>query len=648
MPFAAAVAPQRAPRRARYLIPPGTPRRREVLAALTLLAVLASLLFAQVTLGLTIAFHAVSKISRWPPTWFAGPAACGLIWVLAIGPAAALAGFTAAPRVAVALLARAVTDPLRAFHLSGVTGRTGHWLPGQFPLALILAAGIAAAWWWLDWLHTDEWDVPVSRPGLVAVCRGWLTAAFVRSGGVLARGGVSLGIDRASGRPAAVLWREAEQGVLVTGSAWAAVAASSFQVVHAAIRLRKPVIVVDLAGGPGLAGPLAAVCSAAGAPMQVFGARGTGYYEPMAGGDPARMAALVMSVIDWDQAPDSARVSCQACLTDLFAVRAAAPGDPAGAMLDEVAGLLRPEVLRARMAQVPSYHPGRGLLAERAAVTVSRLEADRAMALSVAEQLVSLRASPLGRWLCPAPGPLPGTRISLADVVRQRGVALFSLDGATHGRPADMIANLVARDTAEVYAGYRRAAVSGDGVCWFSACETVDQAALAELAAAGAATGRACLLATTSPAAAGRLVDQVNVLVLHRLDDPALADRLGWLAGRRLAPAEGVAAELVPAGYVPERIAGERVPAEHVPAERVPARSTRAGRNGGAPEANPPAPPGMYWRPAVGGEALCALGDGEFTLITRGTAGTEGTVVPLALRVPARVRGKATDRGWAG
>ena len=65
MPFAAAVAPQRAPRRARYLIPPGTPRRREILAALTLLAVLASLLFAQVTLGLTIAFHAVGKISRW-------------------------------------------------------------------------------------------------------------------------------------------------------------------------------------------------------------------------------------------------------------------------------------------------------------------------------------------------------------------------------------------------------------------------------------------------------------------------------------------------------------------------------------------------------------------------------------------------------
>ena len=541
--------------------------------------------------------------------------------------------------MAVALLARLVTDPVRVFHLSGVPD-SGHWLPGQFPLALILAAGIAAAWWWLDWLHTDEWDLPVPRPGLVSVCRGRLTAAFVRSGGVLTRRGASLGIDRASGRPAAVPWREAEQGVLVTGSAWPAVAASSFQVVHAAIRLRKPVIVVDMAGGPGLAVPLAAVCSAAGAPMQVFGAAGTGCYEPLRGGDPARKATLVMSMIDWDQAPDATRVSCQACLTDLFAVLAAAPADPARAMLDEVAGLLRPGVLRDRMTQVASYNPGRGSLAERVALTVSRLEADRAMGLFVAEQLMSLRASPLGRWLCPAPGPAPGTGISLAEVVRQRGVALFSLDRATHGRPADMIANLVARDTAEVYAGYRRAAITGDGVCWFGQCETVDQAALAELAAIGADTGLVSLLTTTSPAVADRLADQASVLVLHRLDDPALADRLGWLAGRQLVSAERTPAERVPA----ERVPGERVPGEHPAAVTgwPEAGGARAGRHGRAREVSPAAPPGTAWRPAVAGDALCALGDGEFILITRGTAGARATVVPLALRVTARIRGRAT------
>ena len=91
MPSAVVAAPGRA-RRARYLIPLGTPGRRELLAALAVLGVLGGLLFAPVTLGLAVAFHAVGKITRWRPAWLAVPAACGLIWVLAIGPAAALTG----------------------------------------------------------------------------------------------------------------------------------------------------------------------------------------------------------------------------------------------------------------------------------------------------------------------------------------------------------------------------------------------------------------------------------------------------------------------------------------------------------------------------------------------------------------------------
>src|SRR6266513_1982199 len=117
MPAAVPVARQRVPRRARYLIPLGTPRRREILAVLTLAAVLASLLFAQVTLGLAVAFHAIGKITRWRPVWLAVPAACGLAWVLAIGPAAALAGFLAAPRAVVALLTGVATGPARLAHL---------------------------------------------------------------------------------------------------------------------------------------------------------------------------------------------------------------------------------------------------------------------------------------------------------------------------------------------------------------------------------------------------------------------------------------------------------------------------------------------------------------------------------------------------
>src|SRR5215472_2279418 len=51
MPSAVVAAPRRA-RRARYLIPLGTPGRRELLAALAVLGVLGGLLFAPVTLGL--------------------------------------------------------------------------------------------------------------------------------------------------------------------------------------------------------------------------------------------------------------------------------------------------------------------------------------------------------------------------------------------------------------------------------------------------------------------------------------------------------------------------------------------------------------------------------------------------------------------
>src|SRR5262249_31810701 len=183
------------------------------------------------------------------------------------------------------------------------------------PIALILAAGVAAVAWWLDWLHTDEWRLPAPRPGLVSACRRRFTAGFVKSGGVLTRSGACLGGDAGTGRPAAGPGREAERGVRAPGAAGPAVAASGFQLVHAAIRLRKPVIVVDLAAGGELAGSLAAVCAATGAPLQVFGAAGTGYYEPFRDGDPARQAALVMNMVDWAQAPDSAPPGGPACLT---------------------------------------------------------------------------------------------------------------------------------------------------------------------------------------------------------------------------------------------------------------------------------------------------------------------------------------------
>src|SRR5215472_12000728 len=263
MPAADPVLPERAPRRARYLIPRDTPRRAEVLAALTVAALLASSLFAQLTLVLAAVFHAISRVSRLSPVWLAAPAACGLIWALAIGPGAALAGFGAAPSAVAALLAHAVADPSTAAGLARIPATAAGRTAGQFPVALILAAGLAAVSWWARWLHTSEWALPELRSGLASLCRRGWTAAFVRSGGVVTADGACLGVDLATGRPATVSWREGGGGVLVTGEAPAAVCESGFQLVHAAIRRRKPVIVVDLAANPELPQALAAVCGAA-------------------------------------------------------------------------------------------------------------------------------------------------------------------------------------------------------------------------------------------------------------------------------------------------------------------------------------------------------------------------------------------------
>ena len=85
------------PGRARHLIPTGLPPRSRVMAACAVLILLAHLLLAQLTLGLAVALTVTGRASRWRLWWLTGPAAAGLFWALAIGPAAAVAGFAAGP-----------------------------------------------------------------------------------------------------------------------------------------------------------------------------------------------------------------------------------------------------------------------------------------------------------------------------------------------------------------------------------------------------------------------------------------------------------------------------------------------------------------------------------------------------------------------
>src|SRR5437773_2509468 len=154
-------APQRSPRRARYLVPLGTPRRGEVLAAVAVAGVVAGVLFAPLTLILAAAFHAVSKFSRWRPLWLWAPAACGIVWVLAAGPGEAAAGFGHGAAATAGALRWIFTGPAAVARAASAVYADG---AGQLPLALILGAGAAALAWWVRWMHTDQWDVPEARP----------------------------------------------------------------------------------------------------------------------------------------------------------------------------------------------------------------------------------------------------------------------------------------------------------------------------------------------------------------------------------------------------------------------------------------------------------------------------------------------------
>jgi hypothetical protein len=590
-----------------------------------MLVLAAHLLFAPLTIVLAAALHAIGRAARWRPQWLWLPAAAGLIWALATGPAAALAGFAARPLAVTAALAAAPAGPAALARLAGLVLDPRRWVPGQLPVALLTAAIEAAAAWWAWWLRTDEWQFPGPRPGLLVAGRRYWCRATIRAGGVVTRDGACLGVDRSDGRRVAVSWLEAAAGVLVTGASWDAVSAAGLQFAHAAIRRRKPVIAIDLAGDQAVTAALAAACAAAEAPLQVLGADGPGYYEPFQAGSPARKAALVTGMIDWAETPEAGRRALAAALTDAFALAAAAPAGPRVPVLDDVAGLLVAGVLRARLARVPAYHPRRASLAGRVAASAARLEAEPAAAALVAEQLAGLRASPLGRWLRAGPAAgQPGTRISLAGVVRDRGVALFSLAAAGPDGSADMIANLVALDLAGVYADLRRGGIAGDGLAWFGRCERVGQAALAS---AQAALG--CVFVTTSAQAAAGLAGQAGVLVLRRLADQALAARIAPRTGSRLVPASPVAAGPVttgalPAGAMQGTLAAHALPAAAFPGQALPA------------EALAVAPFGAAHSPVVGAGRLCGLGDDEFVLVVGGQG---GRVIASGEAVAGRVPG---------
>jgi hypothetical protein len=359
---------------------------------------------------------------------------------------------------------------------------------------------------------------------------------------------------------------------------------TGFQLVHAAVRLRKPVLVVDLTSDPGLPRRLAAVCAAYGAPLRVFcgapppwelrAGPAPGFqpacYEPFRYGDPARRTSLVAAMLSWEGPGQRYRRSCVAYLEDIFELLDAAPGDPRVPVLDEIITLLDPAAMRARLDRVPAAYPRREVLAERIRVSVSLVGAEPASTARLAAALGELRSSAFGRWLRP-PGTASGRpgggrgvvppgasaaypEIDLGRAVAERAVVLFRLGAAGHAAgPSAMLGRLVCQDLLA-------ARSEGGGLVWLTECGLLPRPDVAEMIARGAGTGLPVLAGTTSPQVAADLADLVNAVIAYPADDPGLAAKLDADAGGLYPPRDG---EFLLAVKEPRRVVprGRPVPA---------------------------------------------------------------------------------------
>nr|MDQ2814579.1 hypothetical protein [Actinomycetota bacterium] len=530
MPAEVVTGAEPKPRRARYLLPRGLPRRGEILAACVVLIVVGHVLFAQLTLILAAAFYLITKLTRWRLSWLTVPAAAAVAWTVAVGPGAAADGFAAGPAQVLRYLGASGQQVSHLLHFTVAFAGIGGWLPRQFPLAILAAAAEASLAGWLSWLHTDEWHVRPARPGLIVAARRAATVRAIRAGGVVTRDGGALGVVPGSGARVALSWSEVAGGISVCGSAGPDVLSTSFQLVYAAVRRRKPVLAVDLTGDPDLPAKLAAICAEAGAPLQVFSDAGPresalaspqarpACYEPFRHGDPAWRALLVTAMLSWDGPGRQYRRSCTAYLEDVFELLDAAPGEPRVPVLDEVIHLLNPTAMRARMEYVPAAYPRRAALAERTQMSASLLSAEPATTAQLTRQLRELRASGFGRWLRPS-GQGPAAGIDLGRAVTERSVVLFRLGGPPRAASATMLTRLICQDLLAAAAALSAIEVDGDGIIWLAECGSLPRQAVTDLIARGPGAGLPVLAATTSPQAAAQLAELTNVVVAHRMTD---------------------------------------------------------------------------------------------------------------------------------
>lgn len=603
-----------APRRARYLIPKQFARSGEIVAACVVLLLAAHLVFAQLTFLLAVLFAGISRVSRWRLSWLAVPATAGAIWTLAVGPAVAAAGFAAGPAHILGYL-----GAHGLLHVHGAFAGAGDWLPPQFPLALVAAAAEAAVAGWLDWLHTDEWAVPPARPGLAAAVRRTMTTRAIRRGGVVTREGATLGVAPATGARAALGWGEVAGGVLFTGAAGRDITATGFQLVHAALRLRKPVIVLDLTGDPAMGSALTVASSAAGTPLRTFGTK-DGTYEPFRDADPGRRTEFTLALLGASAPAAGNPRGAELCLRTAFELMTAVPADAQTPVLDDAAHLLNPMAARARLRLVPADGPLAGELAGRVQAAAHLAQAEPDSVAALARRLADVRGSQAGGWLRPGAAGHPD--IDLARVIRDRSAALFRADSPE-------MARLVCADLLALGEDLRRIEVDGDAIVVLCGCEKLPAGTVARLVDSGATAGLPVLATTTSAAAAAGLADVFGTLVIHRLtaaDTRVAADQGPGRAARS------------PAGPAAGSPAAPASPAESL-AARTGTRLAPAAMTAASPVDIPANGTHLVPRPAVAVGTLLSLRTAQFAVAVQAP---RRRLVALGQTVPARLPRPAT------
>ena len=103
---------------------------------------------------------------------------------------------------------------------------------------------------------------------MIAAVRTRLAASVIRAGAVVTREGCALGVAPATGALVELRWPEMTGGVVVAGAADLDVTVTGLQVVHAALRRRKPLIVIDVSADASIARALTTACAATGTPLR--------------------------------------------------------------------------------------------------------------------------------------------------------------------------------------------------------------------------------------------------------------------------------------------------------------------------------------------------------------------------------------------